>query len=361
MATMKQIARMANVSLGTVSNVLNESARVREPLRKRVMEAVETLGYQPSELARGLRLDKTNTIGMIIPDLTNPFFPAVVRGAEDVAFSNGYRLMLCNTDNDHTKELAYLNALRTYLPAGLIVIPSNFSDLTVQAQSYRKTGTAVICVDRLPHDWNGDSVTVANEEGAYDATNLLVKMGHKRIAIITGPLYLTNAQDRVSGFRRALKDARINIPLDFIQETTFDRDGGYSKSMVLLRMLPRPSAIFATNDMIAIGVLVAIRELGLRCPEDVSVIGFDNLAFSETTSPPLTSVHQPGYQLGTTAARILLDRVGGDKEPAKHCILPTELKIRASVAALPNSSGARRDTKTSSSTRSGTTRKPANS
>src|ERR1039457_7650440 len=132
MPNMKQIAAKAGVSLGTVSHVLNNSARVREKLRKQVFDAVEALGYQPSELARGLRRDKTNMIGMIIPDVTNPFFPAVVRGAEDVAFSNGYRLILCNTDNDHSKELVHLDALRTYLPTGLIVIPSNFSDLTAQ-------------------------------------------------------------------------------------------------------------------------------------------------------------------------------------------------------------------------------------
>ena len=159
MPNMKQIAQMADVSLGTVSHVLNGSARVREPLKRRVLEAVESLGYQPSQLARGLRRDKTNMVGMIIPDLTNPFFPAVVRGAEDVAFSNGYRLILCNTDNDHAKELAHLDQLRTYLPAGLIVIPSHFSDLTAQAECYRKAGAAVICVDRLPKYWKGDSVT----------------------------------------------------------------------------------------------------------------------------------------------------------------------------------------------------------
>src|SRR5271168_1779752 len=155
MANMKQIAKIAGVSLGTVSNVLNDSAIVSETLRKRVMEAVEASGYQPNQLARGLRRDKTNMIGMIIPDVTNPFFPAVVRGAEDTAFTNGYRLVLCNTDNDHAKEIVHLKELRTYLPAGLIVIPSNFSDLTAQAEEYRKSGTAVVCVDRLPKDWDG--------------------------------------------------------------------------------------------------------------------------------------------------------------------------------------------------------------
>src|ERR1700680_4993362 len=150
MANMKDIAKIAGVSLGTVSNVLNDSAAVREPLRQRVLQAVQSVGYQPSELARALRRDKTNMIGMIIPDITNPFFPAVVRGAEDVAFSNGYRLVLCNTEHDHSKELIHLNELRTYLPAGLIVIPSNFSDLTTQAESYRRGGAGVGGIDRLP-------------------------------------------------------------------------------------------------------------------------------------------------------------------------------------------------------------------
>jgi DNA-binding LacI/PurR family transcriptional regulator len=341
MPNMKQIARMANVSLGTVSHVLNDSARVREPLRKRVLEAVEALGYQPSQLARGLRRDKTEMIGMIIPDVTNPFFPAVVRGAEDVAFSQGYRLILCNTDNDHAKELAHLKALRTFLPAGLLVIPSTFSDIAAQTESYRKAGTAVVCVDRLPRHWSGDSVTVANEEGAYRATRFLIEMKHRQIAMIAGPLHLTNARERLNGFKRAMQEAAIPVPPDYIQEATFDKQGGFQKSMILLRMLPRPTAFFVGNDMIALGVLLAIREMGLRCPQDVSVIGFDNLDFAETTSPSLSSVHQSGYQLGATAARIVLDRVSGDIGPARHCVLETELKVRESVAALTNETAAR--------------------
>jgi DNA-binding LacI/PurR family transcriptional regulator len=332
MANMKQIAQMADVSLGTVSHVLNGSARVREPLRRRVLEAVETLGYQPSQLARGLRRDKTNMIGMIIPDVTNPFFPAVVRGAEDLAFSNGYRLILCNTDNDHAKELTHLNELRTYLPSGLIVIPSSFSDLTAQAQHYRKAGTAVVCVDRLPKHWNGDTVTADNEDGAYRATRHLLQAGHRQLATITGPLHLTNAQERLAGFRRAVRGAHLTIGSEYVQETTFDKRGGFTKATLLLRMLPRPTAIFAGNDMIAFGVLLAIREAGLRCPQDISVMGFDNLELAEMTNPALSSVSQPGYQLGMTAAQILLDRVAGDEGPPKHCVLQTELTLRESVA-----------------------------
>lgn len=329
---MKQIADMAGVSLGTVSHVLNDSARVREPLRQRVLEAVEALGYQPSELARGLRRDKTNMFGMVIPDVTNPFFPAVVRGAEDIAFSNGYRLVLCNTDNDHEKELVHLNELRTYLPSGLIVIPSSFSDLTVQAERYRRAGTAVVCIDRLPKRWNGDSVTVANEEGAYTATRHLIKIGHRRLAAITGPLHLTNAKQRIDGFRRALAQSKLAIAPEYIQETTFDRAGGYTKARMILKLLPRPTAIFAGNDLIALGVIQAIRELGLHCPGDISVMGFDDLDFAELISPSLSSVSQSGYQLGAMAAGILMDRLKGDNEPAKHLVLETQLKIRDSVA-----------------------------
>ena len=342
MPNMKEIARMAGVSLGTVSHVLNGSARVREPLRTRVEEAVEALGYQPSELARGLRRDKTNMIGMIIPDVTNPFFPAVVRGAEDVAFSNGYRLVLCNTDNDHAKELAHLNELRTYLPAGLIVIPSSFSDLTKQAEIYKKSGTAVVCVDRLPKRWEGDSVTVANEQGAYEATRYLIKIGHRKIAIITGPLHLTNSQERMAGFRRAMAEAGLPLAPEYLQEATFNLAGGHSKGSLLLRMLPRPTAMFAGNDMIAMGVLQSIHDLGLHCPQDVSLVGFDDLDFAPFTSPSLTSVFQPGYQLGATAAQMLVDRVVGDQSPARHVVLQTQFKIRESIAPLPGSGALRK-------------------
>ena len=360
MANMKDIAKIARVSLGTVSHVLNNSANVRSPLRKRVLDAVQAAGYQPSQLARGLRRDKTNVIGMVIPDITNPFFPGVVRGAEDIAFSNGYRLVLCNTDNDHSKELVHLTELRTYLPAGLIVIPSNFSDLTAQAESYRRAGTGVVCVDRLPRNWSGDSVTANNEEGALNATRHLIQMGHTRLAMIVGPLHLTNAKDRLNGFKRAIREAKIHVAVEYIQETTFDRQGGYSKTLLLLRLIPRPTAIFAGNDMIALGVLRAIREAGLSCPEDISVMGFDDLDLAEATHPPLSSVSQSGYQLGTAAAHILIERLHGDKSPAKHVVLPTTLSLRGSVAAAPEEPGTTRSTPPRERTASGDLGQPNN-
>jgi len=334
MPSMKQIARLADVSLGTVSHVINNSAKVREPLRRRVLEAVELLSYQPSQLARGLRRDKTNIIGMIIPDITNPFFPAVVRGAEDAAYDSGYRLLLCNADNNQLKEISYIKELRTYLPAGIIVIPSNLNDVTMQ--DVKLTGkSVVVCLDRIPRDWKGDAVTIDNEDGAMQATQHLIRLGHVRIATVTGPLSLTNATDRRTGFRRALREANIQIPAEYEQESSFNREGGHSAALKLLRMQPRPTAIFAQNDLMAMGVMVAIRELGLQCPRDISLFGFDGLEVMELMDPPLSSVLQPGYQLGAMGVELLVGRVNDPARPFSHHVLPTELLVRASAAAPP--------------------------
>jgi len=271
---------------------------------------------------------------MIVPDITNPFFPAVVRGVEDVAYKHSFRLVLCNTDNDARKESFYLNEMRSYRPAGWLVIPATDSQMATQLKSSAVAGPPVVCVDREPPGWKGDVVLVANEAGAHTATCHLLRMGHRQLAVITGPLHLTNAVERLTGFKRALAEAKVPIEPDYIQEARFERTSGYHAAARLLRMLPRPTAIFACNDLMALGVLLAARELGLRCPEDISIVGFDNLDFAEFTAPALTTVHQPGYQLGTAAARLLLERIAGSKQPAKRVVLPSELKIRNSVAPI---------------------------
>ncbi|MGD0893556.1 MAG: LacI family DNA-binding transcriptional regulator [Terracidiphilus sp.] len=327
--TMHQIARAASVSLGTVSHVINGTAKVREPLRQRVLKAIATLGYEPNELSRGLRLNRTNIIGMIIPDITNPFFPAVVRGVEDVAYRDSYRLVLCNTDNDPSKEAIYLGQLKSFLPAGILIIPS--PDSTISSNT---SGPPIVCVDRRPDGWKGDIVTVANREGSYKAAQHLIDMGHRQIGVIAGPSHLTNALERVSGFRQAFNDASIPISPEYIQEAHFDRNSGYSSAMRLLQLLPRPTAIFATNDLMAMGALLAIRDSRLVCPKDVSVISFDGLDVTELTEPALTTVYQPGYQLGYAAARLLLERIVAPSDPAKEIELETELRVRHSVARI---------------------------
>jgi LacI family transcriptional regulator len=186
----------------------------------------------------------------------------------------------------------------------------------------------------LPKHWKGDAVTADNEGGAYAATRALLSLGHRRIATITGPLHLTNAAERLAGFRRAMREENVAVAPEYVQEATFERYAGYSKTMLLLRMIPRPTAIFAGNDLIAFGVLQAIREAGLRCPEDVSLIGFDDMEPAAMLNPELSSVSQPGYQLGTTAASILIDRVDGDLSPAKQVVLQTAVQLRHSVVRV---------------------------
>ncbi len=327
--TMHQIARAASVSLGTVSHVMNGTAAVRDPLRQRVLKAIKNLGYEPNELSRGLRMNKTNMIGMIIPDITNPFFPGVVRGVEDVAYKDSYRLVLCNTDDDPDKETTYLGQLKSFLPSGILIIPAPDSAI---AESIG--GPPIVCIDRRPEGWNGDFVSVANREGAYKAARHLLDMGHRRIGVISGPSHLMNARERLHGFSQCLQDAGVAISPEYIQEALFDRESGYTSALRLLQLLPRPTATFATNDLMAMGALLAIRDAKLRCPKDISIIGFDGLDQTELTDPPLTTVYQPGYQLGYAAARLLLDRIAGSPDPAREIVLETELRIRNSVCRI---------------------------
>lgn len=328
---MLEIAARARVSLGTVSHVINGKAAVRDPLRTRVLDAIRELGYQPSPLARGLRTNSTNIIGMIVPDISNPFFPAIVRGAEDVAYRNQYHLVLCNTDNDTAKEKSYFNDLNTFLPAGLIVIPSENADLKELSTK------PIVCVDRKLPGWKGDTVTVANEHGALLATRHLLEMNHREIAMITGPLMFTNAQERLLGYKRAMRESGVAVRSDFVQETAFTREGGRSAALRLLGLLPRPTAIFAGNDLIAIGVLSAMRELNMRCPQDLSLVGFDGMELTEFIEPALSTIYQPGYQLGATAGRVLLERIRNPARKPQALVLDVELRVRSSVLALPSS------------------------
>jgi LacI family transcriptional regulator len=332
MATIKEISRRAGVSIGTVSNVLNGLPTVREAARQRVLEAIEKLGYEPSLLGRALRKDKTNMIVVIVPDITNPFFPGAVRGAEDVAFQNGFRLVLCNSDNDATKEATYLREMRTYRPSGLIIVPASLSQGIEEPKAYLKAGSGVVYMDRIPPKWRGDSVTSKHEDGAYAATKYLIGLGHERIATIAGPLTSPSGSARLKGFRHAMKEARLNVPTGYIQEAEFNKQAGHEKGNALLELRLRPTAIFAANDLVAFGVLAALREAGLRCPADISVVGFDNLDDSDVVVPALTTVDQFGYQLGAKAAQIVIDRTRGDKRSAQRIVLAPELRIKDSSA-----------------------------
>ena len=332
MATVKEIAQSAGVSIGTVSNVLNGLATVREDARKRVLKAIDELGYQPSLLGRALRKEQTNMIIMIVPDITNPFFPRAVRGAEDVAFEHGYRLVLCNSDNNSGKEATYLREMRTYRPAGLIIVPADLNKGLEEAKAFLKAGAGVVYLDRIPPKWKGDSVTSAHETGAYAATRHLIELGHERIATITGPLTGTSALARLQGYRRAMKSARLPILENFVQKAEFNKDAGHTKAVVLLQAKPRPTAIFAGNDLIAFGILAALREANLECPRDISIVGFDNLDESDMTVPTLTTVDQFAYQVGAKAAQTIIHRLKRKGGAACQIVLSPELRVKESTA-----------------------------
>jgi LacI family transcriptional regulator len=345
MATIKEIAKAAGVSIGTVSNVLNGLATVREDSRARVLKAIDELGYQPSLLGRALRKDKTNMIVMVVPDITNPFFPHAVRGAEDIAFHHGYRLVLCNSDNDARKEATYLREMRTYRPTGLIIVPADLNEGLREAKEFLKADAGVVYLDRVPPKWKGDSVTSNHEVGAYVATKHLIELGHTRIATITGPLTGTSALARLEGYRRAMRSARLPVPGNYIQEGEFNKDSGHAKALTLLKTSPRPTAVFAANDLIAFGVLAAIREAGLECPRDVSVVGFDNLDESDMTSPTLTTVDQFAYKVGSQAAQAIIDRVTGKENGQRQIVLSPELRIKQSTATPTKSKTSARKTR----------------
>ncbi len=339
--TIKDVARYAEVSIGTVSNVLNGTTPVKEDLKRKVLEAIQHFGYQPNQLARGFRHNRTNLLGMVIPDILNPFFPAIVRGVQDGAYQKSFNLVLCNSDNDPRKELQYLQELRDHRMAGILLIPSGstwMDPLPGKASHH----TPVVCLDRRPARWSGDSVTADNHQGAFIATMYLLDLGHRAIALIGGSSDLSNAIERKEGFREAMRERHIPIGPGYIQEGDFNRISGYDKMRTLLQLRPRPTAVFAGNDLIAYGALTAIREAGLQCPSDISVVGFDDLELSEFTDPPLTTVAQPVYQMGASGVELLLNRIARAKNAAVHLVLPTELKLRHSVRSPPKQRSARK-------------------
>jgi len=191
----------------------------------------------------------------------------------------------------------------------------------------------VICLDRCPEGWKGDTVTVDNAEGAYQAARYLLELGHRRIATIAGPLHVTSGVERLKGFKRALREAGVSIAPEYIQEGRFDRLSGYEKGLMLLQFSPRPTAIVAANDLVALGVLAALREMGLRCPEDVSLVGFDDQEIASFTNPALTTVAQPAYQMGARAAALLFERLRGEDVAAQQVVMKATLRVRDSAAA----------------------------
>ncbi|ESQ85126.1 hypothetical protein AEAC466_05290 [Asticcacaulis sp. AC466] len=329
--TIKEIAKHAGVSVGSVSHVINGSAGVGPDIKARVERAIADLGYTPNPVARGLRQQRTRMIAMIIPDITNPYFPSVVRGAEDLAFEHGLQIVLCNTDNDPVKEAAYLRTMVSYSLSGLLIIPSVGDEQNHPLHDGRPSGIPTLCLDRKPMHWGGDVIVSDNAEGGRLVARHFLQSRHTRIAIIRGPDQFSNAFDRQQGFLSELTSSGLHTPDDYIEQGAFDIDGGRRAAQRLLSLSTPPTAIFASNDLMALDVLTALEARGLSCPNDVSVVGFDNLDVAAITRPGLTTVDQSGYTLGRAGLSRLLARMDAPDLAPETLQLPVRLVHRGSV------------------------------
>ena len=338
MATIVEVAKRAGVSIATVSNVIRSTRRVSPKLTERVQAAISELNYSPNEIARSLKVRQTRMLAMVLPDITNPFFPEIIRGAEDTAFERGYFLMTANTDEQIGRERRIVAALRSYRVDGVLLASASGSD-TSHLKSTIAAGVALVCLDRTVPGVKTDAVLLDNVRGARECVRHMIQKGHRRIAIITGSLDLQTGRERLRGYEEALREADIRVEKDRILEGDFRHDSGYRLGKQIAaekkkdRTL-RPTAIFVCNGVMTLGVLKAFEELNIRCPQDMALATFDDLAVDSPFHPHLTTVVQPSYEMGARAAGMLIDRIEGRirKEPTTVRVAPT-LIVRESTDA----------------------------
>ncbi len=329
MASIYDVAQLAGVSISTVSHVLNDTRFVSDETKARVLQAIEQLNYRPSSLARALVRQETQTIALIVPDNVNPFFAELARGTEDCGFEAGYNVILCNSDRSLEKERAYLDMLISKRVDGLIYMTVDIH--TEQLRPLLEHNIQTVVFDR---EYEGfDALLLDNFQGGYDATRHLTELGHRRIACISGPDLRTRSQGRVVGYEQALSDAGLSPDPELVLVGDWTYQGGQEIAYRMFQLSSPPTAIFACNDAMAIGVISFLHERGLRVPEDVSVVGFDNVSLSAFSSPPLTTLATPILEVGQCICEMLLDRINGQLPPEPQRItIRAELLIRGSTA-----------------------------
>ncbi len=334
MPTMADVAERAGVSVATVSRALSgDRKRVSAGLLQRVLLAAEDLHYYPNNLARNMRFGSSRIFGLVISDIGNPFFTAVARGAEDVAQRHGYSLVLANTDESPEREASTLSAMAAERAAGVIVATTNES---VEALRRRQSiGGALVAVDRRVESPPTDSVAVDNETAAYGAVTHLVRLGHRRIAMVGGPHDARTARERYLGYERAFRDHRLDLEPELFREGNFREAAALVHTRALLDLAEPPTAIFSVNNLTTIGVVKALRERGVRMPDQMSLVGFDDLPTAELLDPPLTVVQQPTYQMGAQAAELLVRRLDEPTATVEKVLLAGTLIVRGSTAAPP--------------------------
>ena len=332
MTTIHDVAKKAGVSSATVSHVLNETRFVSDELRKRVVDAMGELGYRRNTLASSLRKGRTQTIGLILPDSSNTFFAELGRGIEEAAFSHGYNLILCNSDNDIEKEHLYIDLLTEKQVDG-IILDTEEKDIHSLHTIIPDT-TPIVLIDRDLFNNDYDIVLSDSRQGGCIAAQHLIELGHKNIGCITGPEEMVSSIERLQAFKHSLNEAGLSLDPGLVTQGDFHPESGYIGAMKLLHLKNPPTAIFACNDSMAIGVIRAAVELGLRVPNDLSLIGFDNIELCNYTCPALTTIDQPKINLGQKAIQHLVDRISNHSIPVVRELIPTELIIRESTGRV---------------------------
>ncbi len=332
--TMKDVARLAGVSYQTVSRCINNKGEISLETRAKVLRIIEEIGYTANILADSLRRSRAKIIGLIVPEISNPFFSALARGVEDRARAAGYPVILCNSDESTAKEAEYISLLQRHWVAG-ILLTSVRQDRAHDEHLRRleRSGTPTVLVARkIPHV-SLSCVRVDDFQGAYDAVLHLHELGHRRIGIITGPETIYPSLERLAGYRRAIADTGLPQHESLIAHGNFDFRSGRTAAAALLASAEPPTAIFAANDSMALGAMFELRERSMRIPEDVALVGYDNIPCTIVASPPVTTVAQPTYNLGTEATSLLLRKIEGDAKPPEEIVLPCRLLIRGSTVA----------------------------
>lgn len=331
MSTIVEVAKRASVSIATVSNVIRGTKRVSPKLQQRVEAAIRELDYTPNAIARGLKVKQTRMLGMVLPDITNPFFPGIIRGAEDTAFERDYFLVTANTDEQIGRERRLMSALRSYRVDGILLASAPGSD-TSHIRNTIASGISVVFLDRPVAGVKGDAVLLDNLRGARECVRHLMQQGHRRIAIITGPLKLQNARERLQGYEEALRESDIAPDPALILHGDYRLESGTRTARQLIHSKVDASAVFVCNGVMTVGVLNAFEELGVRCPQDMALATFDDLTLDHSAHSHLTAVVQPSYDMGARAATLLMDRIErrltGD--PVVIRVVPT-LVIREST------------------------------
>lgn len=337
-ATIKDVAAHAGVSVATVSAVINNNKYVSPDLMQRVQESIAALSYERNSLAQGLKKQTSQTIGLIISDITNPYFTSVVRGVEDVANAHGYSLILGNTDENPKKEMNYIRLLESKRVDGLIMArPAPGNDAYLR--SWPTNRLPLVSIGYLPKDESIDAVLIDNVGGARQAVEHLITLGHRRIGIVTGLPGITATEERLVGYQQAL--GAHGLPLDpaLIAEGNLRIDGGERAALQLLNQsTARPTALFVTNGLMVIGALRAIDRVEMRCPEDIALVGFDDFEWAAVMRPRLTTVRQPTYEIGQKAAQILFDRLEERDATPQVIRIEPQLIIRESSGAALQSS-----------------------